>query len=162
MVVRLSGALAAIVAAALLVAGVVTSAWWTGRGTQGGGADVRIGLRDAQRCFVRHEANGKPRCTATTTTDCDSSAEYHCDSKGTVAVSTAFGVMGWAASILGALAALVLVIAGGVAFARGRDEAKGTVYAGATIAMIAGAAGVAFVMMRPTLKDFDVAIDWSA
>ena len=162
MVARVSGALAAIAAAALLIAGVVTSAWWTGHGDKGGGTDVSIGLRQAQRCYVRHEANGKPRCTATTTTDCDSSEEYHCDTKGTTAVSTAFGAMGWGATVLGALAAIVLAIAGGIAFARGRREAKGAAEAGATIAMIAGAAGVAFVLMRPALKDFDVELAWSA
>jgi hypothetical protein len=162
MVARLGGALAAIAAAALLVAGVVTSAWWTGHGDKGGGTDVSIGLREAQRCFVRHEANGKPRCTATTTTDCDSSEEYHCDSKGTTAVSTAFGTMGWGATVLGALAALLLAIAGGIASSRGREEAKGAAGAGATIAMIAGAAGVAFVLMRPTLTGFDVDLAWSA
>src|SRR5512144_1258694 len=106
MIERLVGAVAAIAAAALLVAGAVTSAWWIGHPTIGGASEATIGLRSETVCFTKHEASGKPRCSDVTTTDCDSSAVLSCKSRGTTAHATLFGVSGWAATVLGALAAL--------------------------------------------------------
>lgn len=162
MIERLAGAVVAIAAAALLVAGVVTSAWWAGQTTAGGAQDVTIGLRSEQVCHLEHSASGKPRCTATTTVDCDASANLACKSRGTFAHDALFGGAGWGATLLGALAALLLAIAGAAAMSRGQDAARGAASAGGVIAVLGAVCAGVFVLLRPGMGGVDGTIGWPA
>ncbi|HTJ47581.1 MAG TPA: hypothetical protein VL463_36035 [Kofleriaceae bacterium] len=162
MIERLLGAVVAIAAAGLLVAGLVTSAWWAGQTTAGGAQDVTIGLRSEQVCFTQHSASGKPRCTATTTTDCDSSATVTCKSRGTFAHDAIFGGAGWGATIFGALAALCAVIAGAGAMSRGKASARGAAGAAGFLGGMAGVCAAVFIVMRPGMTGVEGEIGWAA
>jgi hypothetical protein len=161
MVQRLAGAVVAIAAAALLVAGAVTSAWWVGETTSGGAQTVAIGLRSEQVCHLEHTASGKPRCTATTTTDCDSSVGLSCRTRGTLDHEAIFGAAGWLATVMGALAALLLAVAA-ASSVRGRDGGRGAVNAGAIVGAIGGIGAVVFIVMRPSMSGVDGALAWPA
>jgi hypothetical protein len=164
MVERLVGAVVAIAAAGLLVAGAVMPTWWIGETSEiarGGSREAHLGLREERVCFAIHEAAGKPRC-ADGISDCDDAASRRCHSQSTVKESAPFGIGGWAATGLGVLAALLLLVAAGAAIVRGAGAARGWAAAGVAAAVAAGAGGATFVLMRPAMSGFEGDFAWPA